>query len=151
MDYEKLARQLKAHEGYRAEPYRCSRGYWTVGWGHLIHHEHVTPDVATLGALLDQYTDLEQHQAWFESDVNAAVNIAKERAGVHWYGLSDTRQRVLTEMAFVLGNRVFKFRKFWQAVVAGDHHTASNEMRDSLWYQQASNRVAALAEQWAEG
>lgn len=28
---------IKRFEGFRAYPYRCPAGYWTIGYGHLIH------------------------------------------------------------------------------------------------------------------
>ena len=28
---------IKQYEGFRAEPYLCPAGYWTIGYGHVIH------------------------------------------------------------------------------------------------------------------
>lgn len=144
-----LELQLKAHEGYRQYPYLDSLGYATVGWGHWIDKEPASKFV-TVGALIKHYSSRNQHVAWFAEDIDKATAMAKE-----WLPgfatMTDTRQRVSVEMCFVLGSKVSQFRKFKIAVMDGDHHEAAAQMIDSLWHRQATNRVNALAEQWAEG
>jgi lysozyme len=34
---------IKHFEGYRETPYKCSAGYYTVGYGHLITRDPVLP------------------------------------------------------------------------------------------------------------
>jgi lysozyme len=34
---------IKHFEGYRETPYKCSAGYYTVGYGHLITRDSVLP------------------------------------------------------------------------------------------------------------
>lgn len=149
MNRKALHEQIKAHEGYRVRPYRDTRGYWTVGFGHLIHNQKSNIE-QTLGELLDALTDRDIHEAWFLEDVQRAELGASQ--WIDMESLTDTRQRILVEMFFVLGARgASKFKKFKAAVLAGDHHRAAIEMTDSLWHAQAPNRVNALSEQWAEG
>jgi lysozyme len=36
-------RLIKHFEGYREKPYKCSAGFWTVGYGHLITYDSELP------------------------------------------------------------------------------------------------------------
>lgn len=149
MNRKALREQIMAHEGYRSRPYRDSLGYWTVGWGHLIHHDKSNIE-QTLGEMLSALCDPDMHKTWLTQDIMRAELQASTWLDME--SLSDVRQRLAVEMCFVLGGAgARKFRGFERAVKAGDHHRAAVEMVDSLWHKQAPNRVNAMAEQWAEG
>ena len=150
MNRDALREQIKAHEGYREEPYRDSLGWWTVGYGHNIHHDSASMTMK-VGDLLDYYADKGRHARWLETDIDAAMNIALNWFGPQFSTQTDARQRILVEMAFVLGNRVSRFVRFHRFAIAGQHGPAAAELIDSLWHRQATNRVNALSEQWAEG
>ncbi len=153
MNRQALIKQLEAHEGYRDQPYTDTLGIWTVAYGHNIHeHElaRVPAQIRTVGELLEYYSDKANHRLWFHRDINEAIE--QSDRWISHDRLSEIRQRVLTEMFFVLGaSRARKFVKFKAAVDADDHHAAAAELINSRWHTQATRRVAALAEQWAEG
>lgn len=150
MNRRALVEQIKAHEGYRKAPYLDTRGYWTVGWGHLIHFTKSTVE-QNLGELLNALSDRAQHDRWLAEDLKIAEEGA--RKWLDFDKLTDTRKRIAVEMCFVLGVRGARgFVDFTAAVEAEDHHTAALKLVDSLWYREhATRRVAGLAEQWAEG
>ena len=55
-------------------------------------------------------------------------------------------QEVLIEMVFQLGiGGVGKFKKMWAALEQGDFVEASDQMMDSRWHQQTTNRCEDLA------
>lgn len=147
MNRARLVQSIKAHEGYKPL-YQDSRGLWTAGFGHLVHHmslRDAAGQFATLGELLDHIANREQHDRWFEADVTAAINLATEWLGATWHKLTDERREVVAEMCFQLGGRIFQFRQFRAALVAGDYRAARAEMLDSRWREQTPARVMTLA------
>ena len=148
---ETLVESIKRHEGYREDPYLCSQGFWTVGWGHNIHNmaswsngeDPVWPDIVC---------DVEQHETWLQQDIATARRAAMEWLGPVMDSLSLPQQHVVIEMAFQLGARgQTKFVKMKQALVDGDIPRAADEMLDSLWHQQTPERVEELSDKLLEG
>ena len=61
--------------------------------------------------------------------------------------LPEEAQLVIANMMFNLGRtRLSKFRKFIGAVRESDWNEAGNQMVDSLWYTQVTNRAARLVQ-----
>ena len=153
MNRERLEASVRKHEGYSATPYRDTRDFWTVGVGHLIHHDELrgyTPR-RTLGALFDYICDPATHEMWLKHDLAAAENDAKMFT-VSFPTLSDARQEVLVEMAFQLGGRgLGEFRRLRTAIETGHWVTAEAEMLDSRWFKQTPNRAKELASRMLEG
>ena len=144
MDRERLTESIKIHEGYRKLPYRDSLGYWTVGYGHLIEEDIV--DTLPMGRILDRYTDKDQHEAWLRSDIESALNRARDWIGPDEFEhLSEVRQEVIVEMAFQMGNRINGFRQTRQFILGHDYEAASVEMLDSRWADQTPERAQRLA------
>ena len=44
MTYEDIRNSIKKHEGYRDEPYHCTEGHLTGGYGHKIIEGEDIPD-----------------------------------------------------------------------------------------------------------
>ena len=154
MNHERLLESVKRHEGYRDEPYRDHLGNWTVGVGHLIHHIQLSALVnfRTLGDLLNWIADRETHEHWLRSDLLQAESDARRYIGEAWDSLSDARREVLVEMAFQLGaERLGKFQKLREAILARTWVRAEAEMLDSLWSRQTPKRAKELASRMLEG
>jgi lysozyme len=151
---QRLLESIKAHEGYRVEPYRDTRGFWTVGWGHLIHHRDLRQYAphGTLGSLLDALADRDAHDRWFREDVARSESDARRYIGDVWDKLSPRRQEVLVEMAFQLGGRTLnRFLRLKSAIERGHWVQAEAEMLDSLWAKQTPRRARTLASRMLEG
>lgn len=133
---ESIARVLvKRHEGFRDEIYLDTEGFKTVGWGHNLGKAHPLP----LGYEFAPSTI----EKWFEQDLDRAGMLAAQFAP----GLDDVvRLAVLVDMAFNLGNRLFKFTRFRAAVQKRDWPRAAREMRDSKWAVQVKSRADTLGE-----
>jgi lysozyme len=152
---ERLARRIQVHEGYRREPYLDSKGYLTVGWGHLIHHvalRDYAPE-ETLGRLWARLTDRAWHDAQFEVDLNHAVRGAQRYAGLLWELLTDIRQEVLAEMSYQMGtDGLAGFKDLRVAIDDEDWHAAQTAMLDSKWAREDSpGRAQELAEKFLIG
>ena len=136
MDRQRLAAQLRLHEGVEHKLYECTAGYLTIGVGRNIEERGLSDD--EIDYLL-----------------NNDVNIATDElvATFDWYAdLDPIRQRVVVDMVFNLGMPRFKqFQNMIAAIEAGDWMEASDEMMDSRWAQQVGLRASRLAEMMETG
>lgn len=136
MDRQRLAEQLRLHEGVEHKLYECTAGYLTIGVGRNIEERGLSDD--EIDYLL-----------------NNDVNIATDElvATFDWYAdLDPIRQRVVVDMVFNLGMPRFKqFQNMIAAIEAGDWMEASDEMMDSRWAQQVGLRASRLAEMMETG
>lgn len=145
-----LIEDIKRHEGYSLRPYRDTLGKWTIGWGHLLEDHQMSAIEQTVGEFLDFLCNKDTHTVWLAEDLGDAEETA--RAWMPFEALSEPRRRLLIEMCFVLGGTgARKFKRFERAVMENDHHTAAIEIKNSLWYTQAPNRVGGFSQRWAQG
>ena len=149
-----LEDSIKQHEGYREHPYRDTRGYWTVGWGHLIHNDSLDDlmiNGATVGDLFDYLTDEQMHKLWFKDDVADAAAGAERWIDntTVWDTMPAERQNVLIEMVYQLGyGGISKFRKTRQHIIDGHWLDAADEMLDSKWARQTPGRASELSKRF---
>jgi len=131
-----LLAQLKVDEGKRDRPYRDTRGYWTVGYGHNLETGAPLSEAAMTQILLD--------------DVTLAQS-ACEHLSV-WASLNDPRRAVLVNMAFNLGIAgLLSFHDLLGALARADYADASEAMRQSTWAAQVPARAQRLATQMETG
>ncbi|WP_459932477.1 glycoside hydrolase family protein [Fundidesulfovibrio butyratiphilus] len=137
MNWPQTLSRLKADEGFRATPYRCTRGRLTVGYGHNLDARGEIPPKRPLSR--------EQAEALLVEDVKAVVDFVLRR-WPWWADLDDARQFVMLSMGFVLGEHgMAAFRPTLKLVQSGDYAGAAKRLRGALWYRQARNRVERLA------
>ncbi len=137
-----LLNQLRRHEGLRLEPYKCSEGYLTIGYGRNLETNGISEAEAEFMLLNDLLA--------CESELKAEG----------WYNqLDETRRAVVLNMAFNLGKpKIMKFKKFIGALSNDDYETASKEMvtgsdgvSPSKWASQVGSRAYELADQMRTG
>tara|TARA_R110002012_G_C11533804_1_gene600781 strand:- start:328 stop:771 length:444 start_codon:yes stop_codon:yes gene_type:complete len=140
---EEVKSRIKAHEGYRLEPYNCTEGFLTGGWGHKILDGEEVPTTK------EGWSDL------FDKDFNKALTGANNLIEQHlentsWIDLEDHKrnivQGILIEMCFQLGEAgVSKFKKMFKAMSECNFEEASVQMKDSRWRQQTPERCLELS------
>ena len=129
--------QLKVDEGLRLQPYRCTAGALTIGYGRNLDAVGITQEEADI---------------MLRADVEIAEKGAQALVGDVWTALSPTRQAVLINMTFNLGRtRLAAFKNFLAALRAADYQTAADEMLDSRWATQVGDRAYRLARQMRNG
>ena len=142
---------LHEREGYVPEVYLDSLGKPTVGYGHLIEDKVWEEDDPRIGT--QPYSEAEL-KAFFDKDVQAAQSGAVRNIGREtWANLNPEQQKVLTSMAFQLGETgQKKFGNMIAAIQAGDYATAarealsgSKEGTKSKWLKQTPKRAFDLA------
>ena len=141
MDLEKLREELEIDEGCKYYIYLDHLGYATFGIGHLITEDD--PEYGwEVGTSIDTYR---VHEA-FEDDVQSVLTDC-EKLYVQWEHLPEEAQRVIANMMFNMGyTRLSKFRGMKRGVDARDWNAAADEMVDSRWYNQVTNRAKRLVE-----
>lgn len=132
----KWLKYTKKYEGLNLHAYLCPGGKLTIGYGHNLDENGITPEVAHL--LLQ--TDL----AAAHRDVAAKLPCMEV--------LTEARQFVLVDMCFNMGiKRLLGFKKMLSALKAGDYERAAAEMLDSRWAAQVGRRAKELAEMMKTG
>ena len=139
MNIEKLREQLEIDEGVKYEVYKDHLGYDTFGIGHLITARD--PENGwSVGTDVDEY----RVQEAFEDDVQGVISDC-EKLYVQWEHLPEEAQQIIANMMFNMGRpRLSKFKGMKRGVDARDWNAAADEMVDSAWYRQVTNRADRL-------
>ena len=139
MDIEQLRLELEDDEGIKYEIYHDHLGYPTFGVGHLVREsdpEHGMP----VGTPIDEARVAEA----FEQDVETVLEDCC-RLYSDFDELPEEVQRIVANMMFNLGYpRLSAFRGMKAGVDARDWDKAADEMVDSRWYNQVTNRAERL-------
>ena len=131
---DKFAKDMiKVHEGLRLDKYMDSRGFPTIGYGHLIEEGETMPDRISqqkADELFDK--DYEHHKA-------AAMKIpGYDKA-------SGMQKAALIDLTFNMGPAwASGFPAFKKAFAAGNYEQAGNELIDSAWYGQVGRRAPTI-------
>tara|TARA_R110001599_G_scaffold140397_2_gene320459 strand:+ start:874 stop:1314 length:441 start_codon:yes stop_codon:yes gene_type:complete len=141
MNIEKLRKQLEIDEGVKYEIYNDHLGYATFGVGHLVLEtdpEYGRP----VGTTVSESRVVEVFKLDCES-VLIDCNILYE----DFADLPEEAQQIIANMMFNMGRtRLSKFKGMKRGVDARDWNAAADEMVDSAWYRQVTNRADRLVE-----
>ena len=141
MDIEQLRKQLELDEGVKYEIYNDHLGYATFGVGHLVLESD--PEYGSeLGTSISESRVIEA----FEQDCENVLrdcNILYE----NFEDLPEEVKQIVANMMFNMGRpRLSKFKGMKRGVDAEDWNAAADEMVDSAWYRQVTNRAERLVE-----
>ena len=131
---------VKEHEGLRLDAYKDSKGFLTVGYGHLID-KGSPPDIQKLqeGAQISK----ERAEKLFDRDFKEHADAAKKIPG---YGKADEKQQAaLIDLTFNMGpDWHTDFPKFTAAFKAGNYELAGAELENSKWYGDVARRAPTI-------
>ena len=124
---------IKVHEGLRLDKYMDSRGFPTIGYGHLIEPGESMPNRISqqkADELFDE--DYTHHKA-------AAMRIPG-------YDKANAMQKAaLIDLTFNMGPAwADGFPAFKKAFAAGNYEQAGNELIDSAWHGQVGRRAPTI-------
>lgn len=125
MTYNEIKTAIKKEEGLRLDAYPDSRGYLTIGYGHLLKKGSKIPLAAA--------------ELIFDADFEQAVaDYLKLKLS-----LDATRQAAIIDMLFNMGlSRFMSFKRFLAALRRQDWQEAAKELMDSEYACQVPNRAA---------
>ena len=141
MDIEKLREEIKYDEGSVNEIYLDHLGLATFGIGHLVTEwdEEYGWEVGT-PVSEDRCNEV------FDSDIQIVLADC-EQLYPDFNELPEEVQRIIANMMFNMGRpRLSKFKGMKAGVDARDWDKAADEMVDSRWYRQVTNRAERLVE-----
>jgi lysozyme len=145
MDLEVLRKQIEADEGCKYEIYLDHLGLPTFGIGHLVtevDEEYNQPVGTTITA--DRVAEC------FNKDVGTVLEDC-ERLYPDFDSLPEEVQLIIANMMFNMGYpRLSKFKGMKAGVDARDWQQAADEMVDSKWYHQVTNRAERLVSRMRE-
>jgi len=140
MNLIQLQDEIANDEGVVYETYHCSLGHLTGGIGHLITEWDEEFYEKPIGTKVPN----EQVNDWFEKDIKVTISDCKIIFD-NFDNLPEEAQLVIANMCFQLGRpRLSKFKNFIAAVKDEDWQRAGDEMQDSRWYKQTTNRADRL-------
>ena len=140
MNLEKLKQEIKFEEGVMYEIYNDHLGYKTFGIGHLCRPTDPENDME-VGTEISE----ERVNECFENDLDIALGDAQ--VFCKDMDIDENAEECVVHMVFQLGlTRLNKFVKFKKALQENDIQEAMNQMKDSKWYNQTTNRANRLIE-----
>ncbi len=141
MNIEKLREELERDEGCVYNVYLDHLGYPTFGIGHLILDSDPEHGLE-VGAIVSEDRVVEV----FKQDIQSVLSDCN-RLYEDFDDLPEEAQRVIANMMFNMGlTRLSKFRGMKRGVDNRDWNEAADEMVDSRWYRQVTNRADRLVE-----
>ena len=141
MNIEKLREEIAADEGEVHEIYLDHLGLPTFGIGHLVRD-----DDPESGLPVGTPVDDDRVVSAFESDIETVLSDCNKLYS-DFDDLPEEAQRVIANMMFNMGRpRLSKFKGMKSGVDARDWDRAADEMVDSRWYRQVTNRADRLVE-----
>ena len=139
MDIEKLREEIKYDEGSVNEIYLDHLGLATFGIGHLV-----TEWDEEYGWEIGTPVSEDRCNEVFDSDIQIVLADCKQLYP-DFNELPEEVQRIIANMMFNMGRpRLSKFKGMKAGVDARDWNKAADEMVDSRWYRQVTNRAERL-------
>ena len=145
MNIEKLRKQLEIDEGVKYEIYNDHLGLATFGIGHLV-----IPADEEYGKPLGTRISEERVRECFDRDVQSVLRDCK-LLYKDFDELPEEVQQIVANMMFNMGyGRLSKFKGMKRGVDAKNWNEAADEMVDSRWYKQVTNRAQRLVDRMRE-
>ena len=141
MNLDALRKQLEIDEGIKHDIYLDHLGLPTFGIGHLITDADPESGQEVGTAISD-----ERVLQAFEADVVSVIEDCNKLYN-DFDELPEEVQQIIANMMFNMGRtRLSKFRGMKRGVDARDWNAAADEMVDSRWYRQVTNRADRLVQ-----
>ena len=141
MNIEQLRKQLEIDEGVKYQIYNDHLGYATFGIGHLVL-ESDPEHGQEIGTAVSEERVIEA----FERDVQTVLDECKVLYE-DFDDLPEEVKQIIANMMFNMGRpRLSKFKGMKAGVDARDWNKAADEMVDSGWYRQVTNRAQRLVD-----
>jgi len=139
MDIEKLREEIEYDEGNVEKIYLDHLGLPTFGIGHLVRESDPEHGEETGSPVTEQRVN-----ECFDQDVEAVLSDC-ETLYPDFDTLPEEVQLIIANMMFNMGRpRLSKFKGMKRGVDARDWAAAADEMVDSRWYRQVTNRADRL-------
>jgi len=141
MNIHQLREELKIDEGVKYEIYLDHLGLPTFGIGHLVIDRDPEFE-APVGTPVSE----DRVNECFDQDVEIMLGECR-KLYEDFDDLPEEAQLIIANMMFNMGRpRLSKFKGMKRGVDARDWNAAADEMVDSRWYRQVTNRADRLVQ-----
>ena len=141
MNIDQIREELKIDEGVKYEIYLDHLGLPTFGIGHLV----VDRDPEFEEPVGTPVSESRVNEC-FDNDVQVVLGECRKLYD-DFDDLPEEAQLIIANMMFNMGRpRLSKFKGMKRGVDARDWNAAADEMVDSRWYNQVTNRADRLVE-----
>ena len=141
MNIEQLREEIAVDEGVKYEIYLDHLGLPTFGIGHLVRD-----DDPESGQPVGTAVSEDRVNECFDKDVEIVIDDCRQLYE-DFDDLPSEAQLIIANMMFNMGRpRLSKFKGMKSGVDARDWNAAADEMVDSRWYNQVTNRAERLVE-----
>lgn len=141
MNIEQLREEISIDEGVKYEIYLDHLGLPTFGIGHLVRD-----DDPEFGQPVGTTVSEDRVNECFDKDVEIVINDCRQLYE-DFDDLPGEAQLIIANMMFNMGRpRLSKFKGMKRGVDARDWNAAADEMVDSKWYRQVTNRADRLVQ-----
>ena len=139
MNIQQLRKQLEIDEGVKYDIYLDHLGLPTFGIGHLV-----TKTDPESGQAVGTPISKERVAECFDMDVQSVINDCN-KLYEDFENLPEEVQQIIANMMFNMGyTRLSKFKGMKRGVDSLNWNQAADEMVDSRWYRQVTNRANRL-------
>lgn len=139
MDLERLREEIAEDEGVKYEIYLDHLGLPTFGIGHLVRD-----DDPESGQPVGTAVSEDRVNECFDKDVEIVIDDCRKLYD-DFDDLPGEAQLIIANMMFNMGRpRLSQFKGMKRGVDNRDWDTAADEMVDSRWYRQVTNRAERL-------
>ena len=141
MNIEQLREEIAIDEGVKYEIYLDHLGLPTFGIGHLVRD-----DDPEFGQPVGTAVSEDRVNECFDKDVEIVIDDCRQLYE-DFDDLPGEAQLIIANMMFNMGRpRLSQFKGMKRGVDARDWNAAADEMVDSRWYRQVTNRADRLVE-----
>jgi lysozyme len=141
MNLEQLREEIAADEGVKYEIYLDHLGLPTFGIGHLVRD-----DDPESGEPVGTAVSEDRVNECFDKDVEIVIDDCRQLYE-DFDDLPGEAQLIIANMMFNMGRpRLSQFKGMKRGVDARDWEAAADEMVDSRWYRQVTNRAERLVQ-----
>ena len=141
MNIEQLSEEIAVDEGVKYEIYLDHLGLPTFGIGHLVRD-----DDPEFGQPVGTAVSEDRVNECFDKDVETVINDCRQLYE-DFDDLPGEAQLIIANMMFNMGRpRLSKFKGMKAGVDARDWNEAADQMVDSRWYNQVTNRAERLVQ-----
>jgi len=139
MNLVEFKEQIVIDEGIKYKIYLDHLGLPTFGIGHLV-----TKNDPEHGMPVDTEVSMERVDECFVQDIETVLEDCVKLYD-NFYELPEEVQHIIANMMFNMGRpRLSKFKGMRKAIDKQDWQKAADEMVDSRWYKQVTNRAERL-------
>lgn len=142
---DETIQRLVLHEGVRLKPYKCRKGYLTIGVGRNLETNPLTN--AEEQVCGDYMHGITKNAAFYllRNDIKRVETECKKRIAI-WESLDDERQYALLDMAFNIGiHGLLQFKKMLSFLGVGNYRQAAEECLNSKYAKDVGQRAVRIA------